>query len=102
MPEGVKPNLLIPPGDSTGVLLFVADTGCGIPADSTEKIFDRFYKIDSFKQEAGLGLSVCKTIIEGIGGRITVSSQPGKGSRFTVKIPIKQAGSFSGTKEPGR
>ena len=128
MPEGVKFNLLIPPGDTrihtdaqrlrqvmghivenaikftakghinlgcmfTGdgneVRLFVADTGCGIPPDMTEKIFDRFYKIDSFKQGAGLGLSVCKTIIEGMGGKINVSSQPGKGSRFTVKIPVK-------------
>lgn len=77
-------------GDGTGVRLFVADTGCGIPADRTEKIFDRFYKIDSFKQGAGLGLAVCKTIMEGIGGRIVVSSQPGKGSRFTVKLPIKR------------
>lgn len=77
-------------GDGSGVRLFIADTGCGIPADSTERIFDRFYKIDSFKQGAGLGLAVCKTIIEGIGGRIAVSSQPGKGSRFTVRIPMKQ------------
>lgn len=69
------------------IRLFVADSGCGIPADSTEKIFDRFYKIDSFKPGAGLGLSVCKTIVEGMGGRISVSSQLGKGSRFTVKIP---------------
>lgn len=128
MPEGVKFNLLIPPGDIrihtdaqhlrqvtdhivenaikftakghidlgymlTGdgneVRLFVSDTGCGIPPDMTEKIFDRFYKIDSFKQGAGLGLSVCKTIIESMGGKINVSSQPGKGSRFTVKIPVK-------------
>ena len=77
-------------GDGSGVRLFIADTGCGIPADSTEKIFDRFYKIDAFKQGAGLGLAVCKTIIEGIGGRIAVSSRPGKGSRFTVRIPMKQ------------
>ena len=77
-------------GDGKEVRLFVTDTGCGIPSDMTEKVFDRFYKIDSFKQGAGLGLSVCKTIIEGMGGRIAVSSQPGKGSRFSVKIPMKQ------------
>ena len=77
-------------GDGSGVRLFISDTGCGIPADSTERIFDRFYKIDAFKQGAGLGLAVCKTIIEGIGGRIAVSSRPGKGSRFTVRIPMKQ------------
>lgn len=77
-------------GDGKEVRLFVTDTGCGIQSEMTEKIFDRFYKIDSFKQGAGLGLSVCKTIIEGMGGRITVSSQPGKGSRFSVKISMKQ------------
>ena len=77
-------------GDGKEVRLFVTDTGCGIPSDMTEKVFDRFYKIDSFKQGAGLGLSVCKTIIEGMGGRIAVSSQPGKGSRFTVRLPMKQ------------
>ena len=77
-------------GDGKEVRIFVTDTGCGIPSDMTEKVFDRFYKIDSFKQGAGLGLSVCKTIIEGMGGRIAVSSQPGKGSRFSVKIPMKQ------------
>ena len=77
-------------GDRKEVRLLVADTGCGIPSDMTEKIFDRFYKIDSFKQGAGLGLSVCKTVIEGMGGRIAVSSHPGKGSRFTVIIPMKQ------------
>ena len=77
-------------GDGMGVRLFVADTGCGIPADRTEKIFDRFYKIDPFMQGAGLGLAVCKTIIDGMGGHITVSSQLGKGARFTVKIPVKR------------
>lgn len=75
-------------GDGKGVSLFVADTGQGIAAQMRERIFDRFYKIDDFKQGAGLGLSVCKTIIEGMGGRIEVSSQPGMGSRFTVEIPI--------------
>ena len=79
-----------PSGDGTGVRLFVADTGCGIPADKTGKIFERFYKIDAFKQGAGLGLAVCKTIMEGLGGRIDVTSRPGKGSRFTVKIPTKR------------
>lgn len=77
-------------GDGKSVRLFVSDTGCGIPSNKLERIFDRFYKIDSFKQGAGLGLAVCKTILEGIGGQLTVSSQPEKGSRFTVKISIKR------------
>lgn len=80
----------LPAGEDRNVRLFVADTGRGIPPEETEKIFDRFYKIDSFQQGTGLGLSVCKTILEGMGGQIVVSSQPGKGSRFTVKIPLIQ------------
>lgn len=71
------------------VRLFVSDTGPGIPPEERERIFDRFYKIDPFKQGAGLGLSVCKTIVEGMGGRISVSSQPGSGSRFTVTFPAQ-------------
>lgn len=76
-------------GKADGVRLFVADTGEGISQQELGKIFDRFYKIDTFKQGAGLGLSVCKTILEGMDGQITVSSQLGKGSRFTIKIPLK-------------
>ena len=79
-------------GKGDSVRLFVADTGPGISPQEIEKIFDRFYKIDTFKQGAGLGLSVCKTIVEGMQGQITVSSQPGKGSRFTVKIPLNTQG----------
>lgn len=74
----------------TDVSLFVADTGRGITAEQAGKIFDRFYKGDSFMQGAGLGLSVCKTIIESLGGSIAVSSRPQKGSRFTVQIPLRQ------------
>lgn len=75
-------------GDKNSVRLFVADTGRGIPADQTGKIFERFYKADSFMQGAGLGLSLCKTIVEQLGGTITVSSEPGKGSRFAVTLPL--------------
>lgn len=74
--------------DKKCVRLFVIDTGRGIPADSHEKIFERFYKVDSFIQGAGLGLSICKTIIERLGGTITVSSHPGKGAQFTLRLPL--------------
>ena len=72
------------------VHLFVTDTGRGIPEEQTGKIFERFYKIDSFMQGAGVGLSVCKTIVESLGGTIGVSSQPGKGARFTLRFPLAQ------------
>lgn len=71
----------MPSGDGKGVNLFVADSGRGIPQDQLSRIFDRFYKIDSFIQGAGLGLPVCKTLAEGLGGMIRVRSHPGGGGR---------------------
>lgn len=74
--------------NADNVHLFVEDTGIGIPEKCQEKIFDRFYKADTFKQGTGLGLSICRTIIEHLQGNISVSSQVGKGSRFTVTLPV--------------
>jgi ATPase/histidine kinase/DNA gyrase B/HSP90 domain protein len=71
-----------------GVLLFVEDTGKGISQEHVERIFDRFYKIDSFIAGTGLGLSICKTIIERLQGDISVQSEVGKGSRFTIHLPL--------------
>lgn len=70
-----------------GVKISVTDTGCGIPEDKREKIFDRFEKVDSFRQGAGLGLSICKSIVEKMNGQIKVDSTVGKGSTFTVELP---------------
>ena len=70
----------------------VEDTGVGIPADSLQKIFDRFYRIDQARTRAkggsGLGLSLAKWIVESHGGTIIVESQLGKGSRFIVRLPL--------------
>ena len=71
--------------------IYVKDTGMGMPKEKVEHIFERFYKVDSFKPGAGLGLSICKTIIEHMQGEITVSSVEGKGSNFTVSIPMSHA-----------
>lgn len=79
--------------DGTSVELFVEDTGCGIPEDQYKRIFDRFHKVDSFVQGAGLGLSICKTIAEQLGGTIFVDSCVGKGSRFMLRLPLKRAAS---------
>lgn len=53
-------------------------------------IFDRFYKVDTFKQGTGLGLSICKTIVEHLQGDISVESEMGRGSRFTVILPFER------------
>ena len=49
--------------------------------------FERFYKVDNFTQGAGLGLSICQTIVERLKGTISVTSEVGKGTRFTVRLP---------------
>ena len=67
--------------------LFVEDTGKGISEDGLRHIFERFYKVDSFTQGAGLGLSICQTIVGRLNGMITVASEEGHGTRFTVRLP---------------
>jgi signal transduction histidine kinase len=73
--------------------LSVSDHGPGIPPEEHEKIFERFYRRGSElrreTQGVGIGLSIVKHIVEAHGGRVLVQSEPGKGSRFTIEIPIK-------------
>ncbi|MCC8188063.1 MAG: PAS domain-containing protein [Bacteroides sp.] len=66
---------------------FVEDTGPGMEQEKLDHIFDRFYKIDNFTQGAGLGLSICKTIVDRLHGTLEVTSEVGVGTRFTVCIP---------------
>jgi signal transduction histidine kinase/DNA-binding response OmpR family regulator/ligand-binding sensor domain-containing protein len=70
----------------------VSDTGIGIPADLKDKIFDRFYQVEeSLKHDgsgAGLGLALTRDLIQLMHGEITVTSEPGKGSTFRVKVPL--------------
>lgn len=67
--------------------VFVEDTGVGISEEGIRHIFERFYKVDNFTQGAGLGLSICQTIVERMKGTISVTSEVGKGTRFTVRLP---------------
>lgn len=69
------------------VTLFVEDTGKGISKEGLAHIFERFYKVDSFTQGAGLGLSICHTIVERLHGVISATSEEGVGTRFSVRIP---------------
>ncbi len=74
---------------------FVEDTGKGMPETDLIHIFERFFKKDDFKQGAGLGLSICKMIVDRFEGTINVTSKVGEGSRFTVTIPYRKATSLT-------
>ena len=75
--------------DTDSIRISVSDTGCGIPPEKLGMIFERFEKVDSFAQGAGLGLSICKSIVEKMNGVITVDSTMGVGSTFTVELPCR-------------
>lgn len=72
--------------------LTVADTGPGIAAVEQEKIFERFYQIDNSLTRtvtgSGLGLAICRDLVEEHGGRLSVESEEGAGSRFTFTVPV--------------
>jgi two-component system NtrC family sensor kinase len=70
--------------------IIVADTGCGIPKDHLTKIFDPFFTTKPEGKGTGLGLSICHGIVDKLGGRISVSSEVGKGATFVVTLPINQ------------
>ncbi len=78
-----------------GVLLSVKDTGIGIPNESRDRIFERFYRVDKSRSKAvggtGLGLSIVKHAVLIHGGSLMVNSIPGIGSEFTVLFPAKEA-----------
>ena len=78
--------------ENGGVLLTVADTGQGIPAEDIPHLFERFYRVDKSRSRIqgrnGLGLAICKAIVDAHGGTIDVTSQAGVGSTFTVRLPL--------------
>lgn len=75
------------------VIISVKDSGIGIPEDKIGTIFDRFVQVDSTltrkKEGSGIGLSLVKSIVENHGGSISVKSKVGKGSEFTIELPVK-------------
>ncbi len=76
--------------DETGgrVLFSVADTGCGIPENKREAVFERFEKLDNYAQGTGLGLAICKLITSKWGGNIWVDAHYNAGARFVFSHPL--------------
>jgi two-component system, OmpR family, phosphate regulon sensor histidine kinase PhoR len=89
-PEGGLVAVEASPDGPGHVELRVEDTGMGIPPEDLERIFDRFYRTDSSRSRAtggfGLGLSISRDLVQAMGGTIEVTSEPGSGSRFIVKL----------------
>jgi heavy metal sensor kinase len=83
--------------DENDLMLTVADTGVGITSEDLPHVFERFYRGDksrhreNFASGNGLGLSICRSIVEAHGGTIEVESTPGRGSTFVVRLPLSGA-----------
>ncbi len=78
-----------------GTVISVSDTGVGIPTEQQQVVFEEFQQVDAttkgVKEGTGLGLAITKRLVELHGGRIWLSSEPGKGSRFSFTLPMKPA-----------
>ncbi len=93
-PEGGRVSVEVDNDDATrSVMVSVSDTGLGIPPEAVDKVFDKFYRIESYKRVAkgtGLGLNLVKHIVETVHkGAVGVESEVGMGSRFWFSIPYK-------------
>jgi heavy metal sensor kinase len=89
-----QPVDLILEKQASSALIRVRDRGIGIPLSYQNRIFERFYRVDESmtrsRDGTGLGLAIAKSLIEGMDGRITLRSQPGQGSTFTITLPLWQ------------
>ena len=81
------------------IVFHVTDTGTGIEPEKVGRVFERFAKLNNHAQGTGLGLSICKSIVERLGGKISVSSEFGKGTTFTFTLPYTVAKSVNADSE---
>jgi two-component system phosphate regulon sensor histidine kinase PhoR len=97
-PDGGRVDVAAAAGPDGSALVEVADDGPGIAPEHLERIFERFYRVDKARSRAlggtGLGLSIVRHLADSIGATVSVESHPGRGTRFTVRIP-------SAPQEPG-
>ena len=74
--------------DDQQLVLSVADTGLGISEANAERIFERFVKLDDFKEGLGLGLSLCRVLVKRLGGNVSLDTSYQHGARFVITLPI--------------
>ena len=79
------------------ISIYIRDTGIGISPEQQQKIFDRFYRVDHFTKGNGLGLPICKEIIQRFQGNITLKSKLGNGSTFFITLPVTSSFRNAGT-----
>ncbi len=77
--------------ESNHVVIGISDTGCGMTPEVMRKIFDPFFTTKPAGSGTGLGLSVCSSIVESVGGKLTVASELGQGTTFHLWLPVAQA-----------
>ena len=87
--------------EAGNALISVGDTGCGIPPELRDRIFDPFFTTKPAGEGTGLGLEIVRKIVEKHGGRIAVDSEVGRGSTFTVSLPIAGVASVAGVPKTG-
>jgi two-component system phosphate regulon sensor histidine kinase PhoR len=96
-PPGGVVEVTAAPGPDGGALVEVEDSGPGIGPEHLGRIFERFYRVDKARSRelggTGLGLSIVRHLAEGMGASVSVESHPGRGSRFSVLLPRRPAGS---------
>src|SRR5215213_1674272 len=92
-PAGGSVELRVSNGDGACVI-DVIDEGLGIPPDESDRIFEKFYRLDPQQTYgvggSGLGLYICRELVERMDGRLRVESEPGHGSRFTLELPVQR------------
>jgi signal transduction histidine kinase len=91
-PGGAIHVKLEPSHEQGSVNLEITDEGPGIPISETDRVFDRFYRLDEGRTReeggAGLGLAIAKWSVEAHGGKILLDSELGKGAAFTIRLPV--------------
>jgi len=94
-PPGGRVGVAFEPRDDAAVAVVVSDTGCGIPAEHVERVFERFYQVDAARSGSagrgtGLGLAIVKHAVAALGGTVRIDSTPGKGTTVTCTLPQRE------------